>query len=176
MASGTHTGWNVIAGKKPQRGTIGGFRGRGRGSFRVGSGRGTGTRLSYMYKPTQKRQSVSTDSAGSGTDASKQKILPDFPDLLDRFKSMDIDQKLESIFICLHYVKSTNDRLLQAEKTVRELRETAHTNTQRINVLAYKSIGSEARQRRNNLIFWGIPESLSEDLWTCFGRLPFQLS
>lgn len=51
-------------------------------------------------------------------------------------------------------------------RRLRELRETAHTNTQRINVLAYKSIDSEARQRRKNLIFWGIPESPSEDPWT----------
>lgn len=79
MASGTHTGWNVIAGRKPQRGTIGGFRGRGRGSFRVGSGRGTGTRLSYMYKPTQKRQRVSTDSAGSARMQVSKKFYLIFP-------------------------------------------------------------------------------------------------
>ena len=57
----------------------------------------------------------------------------------------------------------TNERLLKAEQALYITQNTAEVNTQRIDLLAYKSIDSEARQRRNNLIFWGITESLNED-------------
>ena len=40
-------------------------------------------------------------------------------------------------------------------------------------LLSYKSIDAEACQRRNNLIFWGIPESVGED---CIGTIKGFLS
>ena len=40
-------------------------------------------------------------------------------------------------------------------------------------LLSYKSIDAEACQRRNNLIFWGIPESVGED---CIGTIKEFLS
>lgn len=87
--------------------------------------------------------------------------MPDSSDpseLLLRYKSMNTDEKLESIFLCLQDVKTTNQKFLHAEQTVREIRDNTHENTRRINLVAYKSIDSEARQRRNNRLFWGIPE------------------
>ena len=76
---------------------------------------------------------------------------------------MSVDNKLETIFVCLQDMKSTGERLLRAERTVRVLHDTTQANKQRIDMLVYRSIDAESRQRRNNLIFWGIPESLNED-------------
>ena len=59
-------------------------------------------------------------------------------------------------------MKATSDRLLNAERTVKQIRETTQVNSRRIDLLAYKSIDTESRQRRNNLLFWGIPEVRNE--------------
>ena len=58
---------------------------------------------------------------------------------------------------------STHERLLKAEQTVFEMHKTGQVNKRRINLLVYKAIDNESRQRRNNLIFYGITESLNED-------------
>lgn len=115
--------------------------------------------------PPSKRPRVSTDSTGSATGASKFHSVSQTLDI-EQFKSLNVDDKLDRIFVCLQGIMSTNERLLKAEQTVHELRNIAQTNKTRIDLLAYKSIDNEARQRRNNLIFWGIPETLNEDCMT----------
>ena len=82
---------------------------------------------------------------------------------LENFKALSIDSKLETMFACLLDVKATNERLLKAERTVKQLNKSTQKNSRRIDLLAYKSIDIEARQRRNNLLFWGIPEVRNED-------------
>ena len=144
--------WNVVVGRSRPKVARGG---RGaRGGYSSG-------RYRPEIRPASKRQRVSDGSAvGSGA----SKVLSSTPLLsIDKFKELNVDDKLERIFACVQDVKLTNERLLQAEQTVNELRNTGLVNKDRINMLAYKSIDSEARQRRNNLVFWGIPESLSED-------------
>ena len=103
---------------------------------------------------------VSTDSAGSpnGAEASKLLLMP-----LEEFQSLPDIVKLDKLFICMNKMALTNERLLKAEQALYATQNTAEVNTQRIDLLAYKSIDSESRQRRNNLIFWGIAESLNED-------------
>ena len=146
------TAWNVVAGRTRPRTNRGANRGA-RGGFRSERAR---------YQPA-KRQRVSTDSTGSSKSTSKADKV-NFPSqTLEQFKSMSVDNKLETIFVCLQDMKSTGERLLRAERTVRVLHDTTQANKQRIDVLAYRSIDAESRQRRNNLIFWGIPESLNED-------------
>lgn len=149
---GAGTAWNVVAGRsRPKY--------RGRGGHQSGHSR-------TETKPASKRQRVSDASAGSasgagkgaGSGASKTSLLP-----IEKFRELNVDDKLDRIFVCVQNVLLTNERLLKAEKTVNELRNTTQVNKDRINMLAYKSIDSEARQRRNNLVFWGIPESVSED-------------
>lgn len=131
-------GWSVVTGKQgPRRGAF-------RGGYRRGS-KGAGFRQ-------KKRQRVSAESTGSPskveypTQTSKTFSL-------DTFKSLNIDDKLETMFACLSDVKATNERLHKAKKTVNEIREATHVNKRHINVLAYKSIDIESQQRRNNLIF-----------------------
>ena len=79
---------------------------------------------------------------------------------------MNIDDKLESIFVYLQDMRLTNQRLLKAEQTVRDLHDQTRVNSRCIDILINKSIDGEARQRRNNLIFLGIPEIVNEECMT----------
>lgn len=143
-------GWNVVAGRQGPRTQKGTFR----TGFRGGS-KGAGVR-------PIKRPRVSAESAGSSS-AVESPIDTSKTFSLENFKSLSIDNKLETMFACLLDVKATNERLLKAERTVKQLSESTQVNSRRIDLLAYKSIDIEARQRRNNLLFWGIPEVLNED-------------
>ena len=142
--------WNVVAGRQRPRCTV---RGRGRG---ISGG---------TSRPKRQRISTST-GGGSVAEASTQEscLFDSLP--LGSFKTMNIDDKLESIFVYLQVMRSTNQRLLEAEQIVRDLHDHTHVYSRHIDILAYKSIDGEARQRRNNLIFWGIPEFVNEDCMT----------
>ena len=141
--------WNVVAGRQRPSCTA---RGHGRGISR-------GT-------PRPKRQQISTGSGSSVAEASTQEscLFDSIP--LDTFKTMNIGDKLESIFVYLQDIWLTNQRLLKVEQTVRDLHDHTRVNSRCIDILAYKSIDGEARQRRNNLIFWRIPEFVNEECMT----------
>ena len=111
-------------------------------------------------RPASKRPRVSGESASS---SSMPASPVDTSQMLKNFKELSLDNKLETMFSCLLDVKATNDRLLNAERTVKHIKETTQVNCRRIDLLAYKSIDIESRQRRNNLLFWGIPEGRDED-------------
>ncbi|MCG7877395.1 MAG: hypothetical protein N0C90_13810 [Candidatus Thiodiazotropha endolucinida] len=118
-------------------------------------------------KPKQKRQRTSTGSGSGNSPVCDKSSFDNDSDLsINDFKNFNIDEKLDTIFTCLREVKATNQRLLNAEQIVHEIRETTLHNSERIDILAYKSLDLEARQRRNNLIFWGIPEVISENCLT----------
>ena len=83
---------------------------------------------------------------------------------MDKFKGLDNDNKLESIFECLQNIKFSNDnRLNNIEQSVRDLQDQSSDTQAQLKLLRYKSIDSEARSRRSNLIFRGIPEEVGED-------------
>ena len=66
----------------------------------------------------------------------------------------------------LHHIQNireVSERLDVTESHVRELRDRVDDIIEMTTLLSYKSIDAEARQRRNNLIFWEIPESVGED-------------
>lgn len=144
-------GWNTVRGRQRPRFS------EGQCGFKHG------------FKQQQKRQRTSTES-GSGGSISGDTSKVDFEHgnelSIDEFKNMNIDNKLDTLFVYLCDVKSTNQRLLKAEKTVHDIHESTKHNSDRIETLAYRSIDLEARQRRNNLIFWGIPEVRMEDCLT----------
>ena len=132
-----------------------------KGTFRTGlrgSDKGVGVR-------PIKRPRVSAESAGSSSTV-ESPIDTNKTFSLENFKTLSIDSKLETMFACLLDVKATIVRLLKAERTVKQLSESPQVNSRRIDLLAYKSIDIEARQRRNNLLFWGIPEVRNEDCLT----------
>ena len=100
------SGWNVMGRGRPLRPP----RGRGAGFFG-----GYGNRTKQPAKQPVKRQRVSTDSTGSATGASKSDIpLPKLT--VDQFKSLNVDGKLENIFLCLQGIMSRHERLLKAEQ------------------------------------------------------------
>ena len=140
--------WNVVAGRQRPSCTA---RGRGQGISRG--------------NPRPKRQRISTGLGSSVAEASTQEscLFDSIPP--DSFKTMNIDDKLESIFVYLQDMRLPNQRLLKAEQTVREHDHT-RVNSRCIDILTYKSIDGEARLRQNNLIFWGIPEIVNEECMT----------
>ena len=149
MSGQSGLSWNVVAGR--HRGN--------RGVSRGGRGGNYGARAKQVVKPAAKRPRVSDDSAGTVPG-----MPPPLPAMsLPEFKQLSMDEKMERMYICLQGIMVTTERLLKGERVVNELRNTSHVNRDRINMLAYKSIDSEARQRRNNLLFWGVPETLGED-------------
>ena len=139
----TLNGWNVVAGSHSQRMNKHPSRGGYKGGY-TGGHRGMGPR------PASKRQRVSGESASS---SSVPASPVDTSQLLQNFKALSLDNKLETMFSCLLEVKATNDRLLNAERTVKHMQETTQVNCRPIDLLAYKSIDIESRQRRNNLLF-----------------------
>ena len=139
--------WNVVVGRQRPSCTA---RGRGRG---ISQG-----------NPRPKRQQISTGSGRSEASTQESCLFDSIP--LDSFKTMTIDDKLESIFVYLQDMRLTNQRLLKAEQTVRDLHDHTRVISRCRDILTYKSIDGEARQRRNNLIFWGILEIINEECMT----------
>lgn len=76
------------------------------------------------------------------------------------FRKMTIDDKLVTLFDMMNGVNNIVNRVQRLESSVQNVAQQADNNAHRINVLEYKSIDLEARSRRNNLIFRGIPEEL----------------
>ena len=80
------------------------------------------------------------------------------------FKGLDSDNKLESIFECLHNIKFSNDnRFNNKEQSVHDLQDQSFDTQAQSKLQSYKSIASITRSRHSNLIFRGIPEELGED-------------
>ena len=83
---------------------------------------------------------------------------------LSEFKDMNTDDKLESIFTCLQSMKVSSEcRLDKVEQSVHGLQNQQSATVDQLKLLQYKSIDIEARSRRNNLLFRGIPEVNGED-------------
>ncbi|MEW8562074.1 MAG: hypothetical protein AB2541_08210 [Candidatus Thiodiazotropha sp.] len=144
-------GWNTVKGRQRPR----------------SAGRVSGAQHGRKQKPKRQRTSTGSGSSESPVgETSKTDFCFDNDLSVEDFKSLNIDNKLDTIFACLREVKTTNQRLLKAERTVHEIRESTLQNSERIDILVYKSLDIEARQRRNNLIFWGVPEVRSEDCLT----------
>ena len=74
------------------------------------------------FRPAMERQRTSDESASSSGMAESpddtNKMLS-----LEKLKDLNLDNKLETMFSCLLDVKATNDRLLNAERTVKQIRK-----------------------------------------------------
>ena len=72
---------------------------------------------------------------------------------MDKFKGLDNDNKLESIFECLQNTKFSNDnRLNNIEQSVRDLKDQSSDTQAQLKLIRYKSIDNEAHSKRSNLI------------------------
>ena len=145
------------------------FSGVGRGGawnnrFKLLEGEGTnqdGGRLPKRVKHS---------TGGAGTELSSEQ-LSSMKLSMDKFKGLDSDTKLESIFECLQNIKFSNDnRLNNIEQSVRDLQDQSFHTQAQLKLLRYNAIDSEARCRRSNLIFRGIPEELGEDSFEVLKR------
>lgn len=76
----------------------------------------------------------------------------------DSFIKMSTDDKLVIMFDMLSGVTSLSQRVTNAEHSVQQVKVTTRELEDRVTVLEYKSIDNEARNRRNNLLFRGLPE------------------
>jgi hypothetical protein len=82
------------------------------------------------------------------------------------FKDLSIDDKLIQMWsklITMDELKeSVHSLKATVETTVSDMREIKHDIKEfdlKLKTLEYKAIDSEARSRRNNLLFWGVPET-----------------
>ena len=160
-------GWNIVAGKPPRR----------RPSFNPYKARTRPqqNQQNLKAKAPVKRARVSTASTTStiSTDEIRSPSRSIMTLTLETFKSLNVDEKLDNIFLYLQNIREVSERLDVTESHVRELRDRVDDNIEMTTLLSYKSIDAEARQRRNNLIFLGIPESVGED---CIGIIKEFLS
>ncbi|MEW8548195.1 MAG: hypothetical protein AB2693_32225 [Candidatus Thiodiazotropha sp.] len=96
--------------------------------------------------------------------------LAAFPNRVPDFDKLSVDEKLSTIFSTL---TCNQDKVMQLERKMNtiikmtqrmECIETVvNSYDDRLKLLEYKSIDNEARARRNNLLFKGIPESRDEN-------------
>ena len=71
------------------------------------------------------------------------------------FKAMSTDEKLVKLFELMTTTNAMNARVISLENNVQKVNRHVSSNTDRLKLLEYKSIDSEARNRRNNLVFRG---------------------
>ena len=81
----------------------------------------------------------------------------------DDFKKLSTDDKLASPYDMMCSLGSVNTRVVDLEQDVQALFAWNADSDQRMKFLEYKTIGLEARSRRNNLIFRGHNELVNED-------------
>ena len=79
------------------------------------------------------------------------------------FKAMSTDEKLVKLFELMTTTNAMNARVISLENNVQNINKYVSTNSDRLKLLEYKSIDSEARNRRNNLVFRGIAETSIDD-------------
>ena len=79
------------------------------------------------------------------------------------FKAMSTDEKLVKLFELMTTTNAMNARVISLENNVQNINKHVSTNSDRLKLLEYKSIDSEARNRRNNLVFRGIAETSIDD-------------
>ena len=75
----------------------------------------------------------------------------------EQFKAMSVDDKLVSMF-------DMNKRAQNIEQNMEAILVQNDETNMRMKYLEYKSIDLESRNRRNNLIFRGLPEVLNDEI------------
>ena len=102
---------------------------------------------SDTHRHKRKRRSTggASNSSPKSDDINKPKISN------ETFKNYSTDEKLDCIFSMLQNMTLTNVHVQKLESAMREVKSDTAKVKSRVDVLAYKSIDSEARQRRNNL-------------------------
>lgn len=140
---------------KSENGNYGhGFSG-GRGKHGGGGGDvGTSNESEWSINQNKKRQRRSTGGTFDVHDKTLSK---------NDFKQLSTDDKLVTLFEMLTFANSMNARVQNIEAHVQSISYDNSKTNERVKILEYRSIDAEARSRRNNLIFRGIPELLKSE-------------
>ena len=122
------------------------------GQFMTVEGKGRGKRLRLSDGST----------GGEGIDLSAFASLPTDQNLCHMMSSLSANQnQMQNMQTKIDLLTNMNSRLCNTETVI-------HSHDDRLKLLEYKSIDSEARNRRNNLLFKGVSEQANED---CFRQI-----
>lgn len=117
------------------------------------------------YGRRRKRGRISTGGT-SNAHVSDQIPPTSTSPIPDNYDTLSVDEKLNLILSTMKTLNTLQvkiDRALGVTNAITHMEHTVNLQEDRITVLEYKSIDSEARARRNNLLFKGFPESRSEN-------------
>lgn len=150
-------GWRV-AGKPKIR--------SGKGKYIPRADRAPNVDISYdrdsdIGRKRQRRSTGGTSGPSTPLDFSTGQLMS-----LEQFKMMGSDDKLDTIFSSLLTINSAQSQLNHINKSVMSNTLKLHKTLDRVKVLEYRSIDQEARSRRLNLLFRGIPEYIGENCVT----------
>ena len=120
------------------------------------------------FLKVRKRQRVNT--GGDDNDMVSSAAQYRDADFDADFDNMGTDEKLSQIFNTLRcnqqkitHVEQKIDSINRLNGRIQRVETVVSSYNDRLKLLEYKSIDIEARSRRNNLLFRGIPESRNED-------------
>ena len=119
------------------------------------------------YTTVRKRQRVSTGGK-SNVPSVPSNIDSEF--MISEFENMNMNEKLSAIFTSLSsnqnkitHVEQKVDTIIRLNGRLNRVETVMTSYNDRMKLLEYKSIDLEARSRRNNLLFRGLPERRDED-------------
>lgn len=84
---------------------------------------------------------------------------------LDEYQKLSVDDKLSVMFAEMGSIGNKVDQCLQLHTKVQCIEKQITEHQARLNLLEYKSLDQEARNRRNNLIIGGIAEMKNENCY-----------
>ena len=120
-------------------------------------------------KRTKRQRVSSSDQSGHDVDLLSSQMEHDTG---EPYNSLSTDDKLSLILSKLSlneqrvkYIQHSMDSLVPVQKRVKEIEHVVKSQSERLKLLEYRSLDSEARSRRRNLLFKGIPENKYEN---CF--------
>ena len=135
---------------------------------------GTGGDWNIVRSKQVKRQRIrSSDQSGQGMEIFENSLEDGTGDTED-YDSISTEGKLALILSKLSLneqrvksIQHTLDSTLPTKKRVEKIETVIRSHSERIRLLEYRSLDSEARTRRRNLLFKGIPENRNEN---CFAE------
>ena len=120
-----------------------------------------------------KRQRISSSGQSGHDTESQSQMEPMEHDTGEHYDSMSTEGKLSLIISKLSlneqrvkYIQHRVDSMVLVKKRVIEIENVVKSHSERLKLLEYRSLDSEARSRRRNLLFKGIPENKYENCFT----------
>ena len=119
-------------------------------------------------KQTKRQRISSSGQSGHDSDVTRDQMEVETGD----YDSLSKDDKLSLVLSKLSineqrvkYIQTKVDSVLPVKKRVAEIENVLRSHSERLKLLEYRSLDIEARSRRRNLLFKGVPENKYEN---CF--------